>query len=140
MPTSEQQINQGVVAGFGQFFFNALDPNIAKTNVPTKKESSKHVPIIITTVLYIAGIIVGIILLPKPETNSAGIAIIAVPYAIYLIVSICCSDIRGYITNLKKFDDYKQTFDKMTKGRGYFVFWIVCYHYRTVRTKKGTRR
>lgn len=28
----------------------------------------------------------------------------------------------------------------MVKGRGYFNFWIECYHYRTVRTKNGTRR
>ncbi len=36
MPSSEQQINQKIVNGFGPFFFNALDPNIAKTNVPVK--------------------------------------------------------------------------------------------------------
>jgi len=36
-PYAEQQINQGIANGFGQFFFNALDPNIAKTNVPIKK-------------------------------------------------------------------------------------------------------
>lgn len=28
----------------------------------------------------------------------------------------------------------------MVTGRGYFHFWIECYHYRTVRTKNGTRR
>ena len=38
-PFAEQQINQGIVQGFGQFFFNALDPNIAKTNVPVKQDS-----------------------------------------------------------------------------------------------------
>jgi len=28
----------------------------------------------------------------------------------------------------------------MVKGRGYFHFWIECYHYVTVRTKNGTSR
>jgi hypothetical protein len=28
----------------------------------------------------------------------------------------------------------------MVTGKGYFHFWIECYHYRTVRTKNGTRR
>ena len=28
----------------------------------------------------------------------------------------------------------------MVEGRGFFRFWIECYHYRTVRTKNGTRR
>jgi len=27
----------------------------------------------------------------------------------------------------------------MVNGRGYFRFWIECYHYKTVRTKNGTR-
>ncbi len=38
-PAVEQQINQNIVQGFGQFFFNALDPNIAKTNIPLKLDS-----------------------------------------------------------------------------------------------------
>lgn len=28
----------------------------------------------------------------------------------------------------------------MVKGRGYFHFWIECYHYKTVSTKNGSRR
>jgi hypothetical protein len=28
----------------------------------------------------------------------------------------------------------------MVQGRGFFHFWIECYHYETVRTKKGTSR
>ncbi len=82
----------------------------------------------------------GIILLVKLDTISVGLPILLSPYGLYLIVSIFCSDIRGYITNLKKFDEYKQTYDKMTKGRGYFVFWIECYHYTIVRTEDETRR
>ena len=88
LASNQQQINQGIVAGFGQFFFNAHDPDIAKTNVPTKKVTSKHVSIIVVTVLYIAGIIMGIILLPKYATKNAGIAVLVVPYVLYLIVSI----------------------------------------------------
>lgn len=38
-PVSEQQINQAIAQGFGQFFFNAHDPVVAKTNVPIKQDS-----------------------------------------------------------------------------------------------------
>jgi hypothetical protein len=38
------------------------------------------------------------------------------------------------------FDDYKQTYDKMVKGKGYFTFWIECYHYKTVQTKNRSRQ
>ena len=99
-----------------------------------------HVPIIVTTLIMIGGVVGGVILARAPDTQVGGIVLIVIPYLIYLIVTCCCSDIKGYITNLKKFDDYKQTYDKMVAGRGYFHFWIECYHYRTVRTKNGTRR
>ena len=38
-PAVEYQINQNIAQGFGQFFFNALDPNISKLNAPVKLES-----------------------------------------------------------------------------------------------------
>lgn len=88
----------------------------------------------------IIGIAIGIALLDTGISFDAGIALVVVTYLIYLIGSIFCSEIRGYITNLKKFDEYKQTYDKMVIGRGYFHFWIECYHYKTVTTKNGTRR
>ena len=50
------QINQGIGAGFGEFFFNAADPAVAKTNVPIKKDASKHIGILIAT-LFLAGMI-----------------------------------------------------------------------------------
>ena len=125
---------------FGQFFFNAHDPNIAKTNVPVKVDSSMHIPIVLLTLVLIGAVVTAIILIPKPENFNTGLGIVIAGYLIYLIIAICCSDIRGYISNLKKFDDYKKTYDTMVAGRGYFHFWIECYHYRQVKTKKGTRQ
>lgn len=58
-----QQINMAVhegFAGFGQYYFNALDPNIAKTNVPLKKESSMHVGVIVATLVLLGGVGAGI--------------------------------------------------------------------------------
>lgn len=99
-----------------------------------------HVSILVSTLILIGGIVGGIILLGMPDNFGAGIGVLVGGYLVYAGVSICLSDIRGYITNMKKFDDYKTTYDKMVTGRGYFHFWIECYHYRTVRTKNGTRR
>lgn len=60
-------------------------------------------------------------------------------YLIYLIVGCCCSDIKNYIQNMKRFDSYQVTYDNMVKGQGFFEFWIECYHNETYRTKNGTR-
>jgi hypothetical protein len=97
-----------------------------------------HAAVIIATLVLIAGIGAGIgLMVSDPNFMTYGIAPIAIGYIAYIFASIMFSTIRGYITNLKKFDDYKQTYDKMVKGRGYFRFWIECYHYKTTRTKKG---
>lgn len=114
---------------------------MAKTNVPIKQDNSLHIAVIVGTLLLIGGVAVGASGMNRyiPQTYIAGI-VIGVGYLIYIICCTCCSDIRGYITNLKKFDDYKSTYDSMVVAKGYFIFWIECYHYRTVRTKNGTRR
>ena len=90
-PAAEQSINQGIVQGFGQFFFNALDPNIAKTNLPTKLDSEMHIAILVATAIMIGGIIAGVILLGDPALINLAIALLVAPYCLYLIISICCS-------------------------------------------------
>lgn len=65
------------------------------------------------------------------------IAMVVISYTVYLCVACCCSDIKGYIENMKKFDSYQETYDNMVKGQGYFTFWIECYHYVTVYHGKG---
>lgn len=106
-------------------FFNMNDPNIAKTNEPIKQDSSMHTGTVIVTILMIAGIVVGAIGFRSflGQDYVTGL-LIGIPYLLYLIVVICCSDIRGYITNLKKFDDYKETYDGMVAAKGFFIFWI----------------
>jgi hypothetical protein len=53
--------NQGIANGFGAMFYNMRDQTIQKSNLPVKAESSMHIPILALTLLYIAGVIVGII-------------------------------------------------------------------------------
>jgi|LakMenEpi03Aug12_release.lakeMendotaPanAssembly.Ray.scaffolds.fasta_scaffold374706_1 hypothetical protein len=80
-----------------------------------------HVNVIIVTLIFFAGVGIGVGGMGTLFQETTGpILLIVIPYLIYLIVSICCSSTRGFITNLKKFDDYKETYDKMVKGRGYF--------------------
>jgi hypothetical protein len=100
---ANQQITQGIANAFGPFFFNMHDPNIAKTNIPMKQSASMHIPVIVVTLLLIAGIIIGIILFGKYHIPSGGAILIVGSYLIYLAVTICMSDIRGYITNLRQF-------------------------------------
>lgn len=51
----------------------------------------------------IIGVAVGIAILDTGISFDAGIAVLVVCYLTYLIGSIFCSEIRAYITNLKKF-------------------------------------
>lgn len=108
VPDQTNQMNTMIAGGFGDMFFNMNDPEIAKTNVPIKQDNSMHTAVIVGTVLLIAGVAVGGSGMNKyiPQAYIAGI-IIGVAYLIYIGTCTCCSDIRGYITNLKKFDDYK---------------------------------
>ena len=90
--------------GFGDMFYNMNDPQVAKTNVPVKQDSSLHTMIIITTLFMIGGIVIGAIGFGSFLVNYAVGLVIGLPYLFYLVAVICFSDIRGYITNLKKFD------------------------------------
>ena len=100
------------------------DPRIAQTNVPVKQDSSTHTATIIASILMIAGIVVGGIGFRKFLLDYATALVIVIPYLIYVLLVIFASDIRGYITNLKKFDEYKETYDGMVAGKGFFIFWI----------------
>ena len=117
------------------------DPNIALQNIPQKQDASMHTGIIVATIILWVAIIVGALGSSEGFLTGGGIgAIIAISYIVYICATCCCNDIKGYITNLKKFDDYSNIYKKMVEGKGFFKFWIECYHYRTVRTKNGTRR
>ena len=70
-------------------------------------------------------------------TAAAMGGIIGVCYILYLAISCLCSDIRGFITNMKAFDDYKNIYDSMVNGRGFFTFQIECYHYETTTDEDG---
>lgn len=61
-------------------------------------------------------------------------------YFFYLCISCCCSDIKSYIENTKKYDAYQGTYDKMVQGKGYFSFYIECYHYINTGTGRHRRR
>lgn len=100
-----------------------------KNNEPVKQDSSMHVPIIVTSILFWAGIIVGAIGANSFLTDVLVGVIIGISYVIYLCTACVGSDVRGYITNLKAFDDYKNIYDLMINGKGFFSFYICCYHY-----------
>jgi hypothetical protein len=112
--------NQGIANGFGAMFFNMRDTTVQRSNVPVRQSTSKHAPVALTTLLFIGGIIVAIIGFNSFLTVGSFLALIFGSYFLYFLISVCCSDIRGYVTNLKAFDDYKRTFDNMVNGKGYF--------------------
>lgn len=129
-PVQNQQVDQVLAGGFGDMFFNMNDPRVAQTNVPVKQDSSMHTGTIFGTILMVAGVVVGAIGFRKFLVEYATGLVIGLPYLVYLLIVIFASDIRGYITNLKKFEDYKEIYDSMVAAKGFFIFWIECYHYR----------
>lgn len=100
-------MNMAVAGGFGDMFFNMNDPAIAATNVPQKQDTSLHLNVLIPSVIFFAAIILSGIGFNNFLTGVAVALLLVVTYLIYLIATICCSSIRGYISNLKKFDEYK---------------------------------
>ena len=111
--------------GFGPMYFNLRDPSFTQQNVPVKLENETHTGIIIVTVIFLGGLIGGIIMITTDVNLIGGaIGLIVVPYIIYLCVVGCCNNIMNYLENVKKFDDYQPTYDKMVNGRGSFKFWI----------------
>ena len=70
----------------------------------------------------IIGVAVGIAILDTGISYEAGIIVLVVCYLTYLIGSIFCSEIRAYITNLKKFEEYKQTYDKWSLEEDILTF------------------
>ena len=90
-----------------------------------------HVPVILTSLLIWGAIGVGAAGVNSFLTTAAVGGIIGVSYILYIVSSCLCSDIRGFITNMKAFEDYKNMYDLMVNGKGYFTFCIECYHYET---------
>ena len=129
-----EQINGGVNQGFGENYFN---PNSGKKNIPEKLEPAKHTAIMMVNLLFLALLVTAIIGFNRFLDTGGFIAIIIVPYFFYLFIACCCSDIKGYIEKMKKFDDYQETYDKMVRGKGYFKFHIECYHYVRRSTRRG---
>lgn len=132
--------NEGIANGFGAMFFNIRDPSFKQTNQPIKQEPSLHVALLVGSIIFFACIIIAGIGYKTFLKMNGAIGILVSSYVVYLFLSIFCSELREYISNMKKNSDYEQTYNKMVEGRGYFTFWIECYHYVTVRTKKGTSR
>lgn len=105
-----------------------------------KVESSKHWKVLAGTIFLFAGIAVMAVGMRGVLDLGPSLGAVGVGVVLYVILAVCCSDIRKYIFNLKRLADYEATYNKMRQGRAYFVFSIECYHYKTttVRTKKGT--
>ena len=84
-----------------------------KANEPARMPSSKHPAIIVVSILLLAAIIVCAVGFNSFLTALAFGLILGLTYLLYIIIAICCSETKGYITNLNKFDEYKQIYDSM---------------------------
>ena len=109
---------------YGVMYFNMNDPNVAQQNIPQKQENSNHPSIIVGSIILWAAIILVAAGSNNFLTGAAVGIIFAISYIVYLCCVCCCNDIKGYITNLKKFDEYATLYQSMVDGKGFFRFWI----------------
>jgi hypothetical protein len=61
-------------------------------------------------------------------------------YLFYLSEAYCCSSTRKYVGNIVNLDAITKYFSTMRQTAPVITWHIECYHYRTRRTKNGTRR
>lgn len=98
--------NQGVANGFGAMFFNIRDPSFTQTNQPIKQEPSLHIVLAVVTVILVVCFAVAAAGFNKFISSGGCIALFVVSYVLYLILGLCCSDLRSYLHNMKRNAEY----------------------------------
>ena len=83
-----------------------------------------HAPVLVTSLIFWACLGVGAAGFNSFIGSVGSIVMMVLSYLVYIVAVCCCSDMKGYINNLKAFDNYKNTYDTMVEGKGYFSFWI----------------
>ena len=109
-------------------YFDIKDNILTQKNDPVKLPAAMHYPVAFVNVILIAWLIVSAAGFQSFLSVGVIIGILVPIYLIYLCVVYCKSENKDYIHNMKPFDDYQATYDKMVKGRGFFTFKIECYH------------
>lgn len=144
-PMTHTAIDVDLATTFGPMLFNLQDPYYLQyKNTPRKLENSMHKWPLIMSIYMIAAIVAGAVCLALQLIRTSPVIgpviIIVHGYILYVILSFCCSDTRGYIMNTKPFSLYQETYDSMVRAAPYFRFHIECYHYETRRDSKGRSR
>jgi hypothetical protein len=75
-------------------FFNLRDPSFKQTNQPIKQETSLHFPLIFGSIALLGGIIVAAAGYKTFLPLSGTVCLIVIPYIIYLITAMACSELR----------------------------------------------
>ena len=116
----------GNYAPYGNMYFT---PSMMKKNDPVKLDSSKHVAVVVVSILLLAAIIVCAIGFNNFLSALAFGLILGLTYLLYIIIAICCSDTRGYITNLKRFDEYmiREIIEMEDKS-----LWLITQKYQAI--------
>ena len=122
--------------------FNPQDPYyLQNKNTPRRMENSNHKWALGTSIYMILGVVAGVVCLALRLIDGsplvAPIIIIVHAYLLYVILSLCCSETRGYIMNTKPITLYQECYDAMVRAAPCFRFHIECYHYETRRSSKG---
>lgn len=55
------KIDGAISDAFGPFFFNLRDPSFTKTNDPIHKDSEWYIAALICSIIFFAGLIIGVI-------------------------------------------------------------------------------
>ena len=128
-PGAQVAIDVNLAATFGPMLFNLQDPYyLQHKNTPRKLENSIHKWTLGMSIYMLLGVIAGAVCLALGLIQSspliAPIVIMVHAYVLYIILSICCSDTRGYIMNTKPVTLYQECYDSMVRSAPCFRFHI----------------
>ena len=110
-----------------------------KNNHPIRQPASYHIRVVVASLVGWSGLIVGAVGANNFLDVFGTVAIVLSTYIVYLCVSCNCSEAKEYLQNMKAFMEYKEMYDKMVKGEGFFRFWIECYHHESRGSGKRRR-
>ena len=128
-PGAEVAVDVNLATTFGPTLFNLQDPYyLQNKNAPRKLEGYINKWTLGMSIYLIIGVVVGATclalgLIPSSPL-AAPIIIMVQAYVLYIILSICYSDTRGYIMNTKPVALYQECYDSMVGGAPCFRFRI----------------
>ena len=96
---------------FSEYYFFLVcsygNGNFKMNNVPVKQDSSYHGKVLFFNIVFLGLLIFGAVCLNRLFGLEIFLPMVIISYLCYLCSAICCSEIKDYLDNMKKYDQYQ---------------------------------